>query len=218
MSTKTCTKCKEGKESAEFWKTKKGKDGLRAACIECTRKQNGKWWATPKANTLNGKWRRNNPELSKVKANEWRNNNNEKCKAYQKKCRDKPEMKAKNAERHRLYAKNNPEKLREIAKRFRENNPDKVRETNRLYRGLRRSREKTTDITPEFLLKLKKKTGDTCPYCLKVTMDWHLDHKTPLIREGLHEKKNVIYCCAVCNLQKRTRTDKEFLHIIRKTE
>lgn len=52
-----------------------------------------------------------------------------------------------------------------------------------------------------------------CAYCGQSPEEgeWlELEHLTPLTREGLHRKENVVPACATCNKQKGTMTFEEY--------
>lgn len=52
-----------------------------------------------------------------------------------------------------------------------------------------------------------------CAYCGEGPKEgeWlELEHLTPLTREGLHRKENVVPACATCNKQKGTMTFEEY--------
>lgn len=50
-----------------------------------------------------------------------------------------------------------------------------------------------------------------CEYCgVDCTDNWHLEHKTPLCKDGKNEKDNLTISCPNCNLSKGRKTFNEF--------
>lgn len=113
MSSKHCSKCKEAKSTAEFYKNKSSSDGLTSWCKSCI-KLGVK------------KYQENNPEKVKEYNKKYRKNNPEKGKEYAKKWRER-----------------NPEKLKEKSRKWRENNPEKEKERKKKwYENKKKNSEK----------------------------------------------------------------------------
>lgn len=56
--------------------------------------------------------------------------------------------------------------------------------------------------------------GGACHYCatpLQLDGKWHIEHKMPKALLGSNERANLVPSCVPCNLQKRDKTDQEFI-------
>ena len=52
--------------------------------------------------------------------------------------------------------------------------------------------------------------GGVCHYCeeeLPRNADWHIDHKTPVVKGGSNDSVNLVLSCAKCNIEK---SDKDY--------
>lgn len=59
--------------------------------------------------------------------------------------------------------------------------------------------------------RLFDEQGGRCFYCTAIlTTGWHVDHKTPLVRDGANDPANLACTCKSCNLRKNTKTESEF--------
>jgi 5-methylcytosine-specific restriction endonuclease McrA len=59
--------------------------------------------------------------------------------------------------------------------------------------------------------RLKRLCGGRCYYCGVLEPNPHLEHRTPLVRGGKHEGRNLVPACPTCNMRKGTRTEAEYL-------
>ncbi len=135
MIKKVCTKCSLDLPFSEYYKDKKGKDGLYAKCKSCHNKVCLKrYHANPEQiREVQRKWKQANPEqiresnrrycaknIEKIKKSnsEWKQRNSEKVKAQNQK-----------------WAKDNPERVKAKLQKWRQANPEQVlklgRESNR---------------------------------------------------------------------------------------
>jgi len=83
---KKCTTCGKEKELPEFWNEKRNKDGKRAYCIDCGKKDLKKSYIDNKekrAEHAKEKYRKN-PEGAKKRCKRWRERNPEKYHSYNK--------------------------------------------------------------------------------------------------------------------------------------
>ena len=120
---KTCNKCKQEKELAEFHRDKQKKDELRTPCKVCV---NAGVAAYSKANPDKEKarkaaWRKANPEQVKAKNDAWSKANPEKVKA-----------------KHAAYSKANPEKMKARVAAWSKANPEKIKAKNAAYRAYKK--------------------------------------------------------------------------------
>lgn len=54
-----------------------------------------------------------------------------------------------------------------------------------------------------------------CYYCgMGVGQRYHIDHKTPLCRGGSNGRENLCVSCPKCNMEKKTKTEEEYVRFI----
>lgn len=89
--------------------------------------------------------------------------------------------------------------------------PEGTRLKGRMARSLRRARMRGVDhdATTKQITELLKWQNGCCAYCGE-SENLHLDHKTPISRQGKHTINNLQWLCAYHNLNKRTSTDEEY--------
>ena len=132
---------------------------------------------------------------------------------------------AADPEKHRARKRDkyNPEQTRAKYQAVRATNI--VRERRRyIVKEARRRARKVNQMgdwplrEPQFLGLLY----EVYPYCYYCTDPlngtYHVEHKTPLSRGGLHDFRNVRLSCASCNLRKGTRTAQEFNEMLNNGE
>jgi 5-methylcytosine-specific restriction endonuclease McrA len=88
-----------------------------------------------------------------------------------------------------------------------------------LRSGARQKKIVGKSIKQKDILNLLQNHNYQCYYCgIKVAQgdNLHLDHKIPLSKDGEHSITNLTPACATCNLKKGTKTDIEFLEIMKK--
>jgi 5-methylcytosine-specific restriction endonuclease McrA len=67
-----------------------------------------------------------------------------------------------------------------------------------------------SDITtPQLTEWLINKRGKPCPFCGREAT--HIDHKTPLSKDGTHSWDNIWMLCKTCNLGKSDMTVEEYV-------
>lgn len=81
---KTCTKCHEAKELAEFNKRKDAPDGYRAECKKCSQIRGREWHKNNRgyASKSSRLWRKNNPGKTQENNKKWLKNNPGKARQY----------------------------------------------------------------------------------------------------------------------------------------
>jgi len=113
----------------------------------------------------------------------------------------------------RNWQLNNSDKKRAIERvassKWQKANPEKVRANCRRYKARKRSQLGWLPENYEYLLWLFQ--DGLCGYCTEPLTIYHLEHKTPLSRGGLHAWENVCLSCQPCNSRKQTKTLDEFL-------
>jgi 5-methylcytosine-specific restriction endonuclease McrA len=194
---------------------------------EAAREYQRKWRSENKVRMaeLQRQWRLRNPAKVRASAIRWRTENKEKFAAMKKAWRDanpdkvfaeKQRYRKRHADKIRLknrrYQQQNRQKVRAWLKKHRAKHPERVRDLGRIYRQNRRALMaggKLPTNLPQRLLVAQKHRCAYCPTDLRKS-GYHLDHKTPLSRDGAHEEQNIQLTCPICNLSKFTMTDEEF--------
>jgi hypothetical protein len=122
------------------------------------------------------------------------------------------EWSKKNPERRAVIQRRHKDKYKEhyseYCKEWVANNRDKCRlKKHRYYAKLKRQ---LGDISPNIIDRLFEKQKGLCNYCNRELQDYHLEHKIPISRGGLHDDKNLCLSCPACNLRKKDKTAEEF--------
>ena len=197
---KTCSKCDEAKALTEFYKSKKGRDGLRGACKSCHK-------ASKKA------YREANLEKVKAREKAYREANPEKIKARSKAYREaNPE---RDKARKKAYREANPEKIKTYKKAYREANLEKVKAREKAWRQTPTARlidyKKNAERrnTPFLLTEEEFKSfwQQPCSYCGAEIETIGLDR---VDNDGPYHIDNVVSCCGPCNSSKHTKTLEEW--------
>ena len=156
MILKTCSKCKERKPHAEFYRNNRNKDGLQCRCKECHKKQIQQY-------------KKQNPEKFREYHKQYREENAEKFREY-----------------HKQYYKENLEKIKQYNEQYRKENAEKERQRYRQwYKGNREKKSQTSKQyrknQPAAVYKIENtKTGQV--YIGQSTMykDRLIQHKSKL--------------------------------------
>jgi 5-methylcytosine-specific restriction endonuclease McrA len=183
---KTCTKCKQTKPTAEFYKDF-NTGGLRAACKSCVKK-------------FNNDKRRANPETYRTQNLAYYYANKDQLNEYRR------------AKWPEVYEQTKEYRLAQ-RKQFMKNNPHKVREIARKRRATKRANgwEKYTEAQ---VLELHGAVCHICGNPINLTLDrrigkegWemslHIDHVIPISKGGPDKLSNVKPSHGKCNLKKR---------------
>ncbi len=108
----------------------------------------------------------------------------------------------------------NPEQFRAIQKRWRERHPEQVREFARVGGRQRRARLMGARgrLTARDEAGIWAAQRGRCGYCRQrvARPAAHLDHIVPLAAGGAHDRRNVQFLCAPCNLRKGARDPVDF--------
>jgi 5-methylcytosine-specific restriction endonuclease McrA len=78
----------------------------------------------------------------------------------------------------------------------------------RVYRRVSEAKRRAApgSITAADVLDLKRLQRGKCAICrTKLTESFHLDHITPIVRQGANERRNAQLLCAPCNMRKHAR-------------
>ena len=87
------------------------------------------------------------------------------------------------------------------------------KEYQRVYQSQRRKDLKDRgSYSPKDIKDLYATQGGNCYYCrIDIEAGYHIEHMTPLSRDGRNDISNICLACVPCNLQKHTKTAKEFM-------
>lgn len=137
------------------------------------------------------------------------------------------ENREKEIERVKNYWEKNRDKRNELSQRFRDNNPgyytkyfreyDKKRRNYKKqmeYKRRARAKNQLGNVSDDIVDVLYAEQSGRCRYCHMFLRDsFHLEHKIPLSRGGLHDDENLCLSCPSCNLSKGVKTEKEFIGV-----
>ena len=192
---KRCSVCNRNlpETSEYFYKQKHGKNGLRAACINCIM-------------TSTSAYHRRRPEIHRRAVNKWQDNNREKVREQSKQWRKAhPDYAAAHREQ-------NPNIYRKAAKKWRERNPDKVAAYNRRRRA--RECRAVGAHTASDIARLYERQKGLCAYCdCSLNNRFHVDHIHPLSLGGSDDVRNLALACQSCNLKKGDKVLSEWLRL-----
>lgn len=88
-------------------------------------------------------------------------------------------------------------------------NPEVKRANKAAYRSRLLGAE--GDHTAEDIRSIYRRQDGRCHYCgADLEPGYHVDHKTPLAREGSNSPENLACACPTCNFRKHAMTEEEF--------
>ncbi len=176
-----CSKCGVDKSPSEFNKDKSHKNGLKSACRVCTKGMYQEWFSSEEGRQYKQQY---------DKERHW--SNREVSLSKSKRWREANRL------RHR-----------ELVRNWDKSNPALRRE----YDNRRRARllNQLGQVSADIESNLFEQQRGLCYYCQEMLNNYHLEHKIPLSRGGLHDDENLCLSCAGCNLRKHTKTSEEFM-------
>lgn len=231
MDTKTCSRCSETKDVAEFYCSEQSADKLRCECKVCCK-------------AAANKWRDENPEKVRASCKRYYEENTKKCiegsrrwsrdnpdkvaasrKAYRartykphprQKMSDKEKKAKKKAYAARVYEENkdeinastnawnraNPESMRKSRKRYNKTHP----EARKAEKHRRRTRIAGNggSYTADEWQALVEHCGGFCQCCGEET-ELTVDHIIPVVKGGTSNIDNLQPLCLPCNSSKGTK-------------
>jgi 5-methylcytosine-specific restriction endonuclease McrA len=202
---KRCSKCGEFKPRTMYSPRKRAKDGLYPWCRDCARAQQRESYArhaeTRRHRGLEAYYLHRERQLAANRR--WCMAHKEKRRAYRQ------SRKLQNAALARESHRRHPAKKRAYARLYQLTHPEKKRraETVRYQRVCAAGPLYTRlDINILFI-----EQEGYCYYCgASLEKGYHIDHKTPLSRDGTHARENLALTCQPCNQRKWTRTEAEY--------
>lgn len=202
--SKTCTKCGETKDLAEFGRSHvskyTGKDIMKPSCRACGRAAGKKRYYE-------------NHEESKKNAREkmakHAHKHREERKAYHKNRLATNGDHVRKLDRERYAA--DPSRKKAAVDRYVKKFPEK----KRTFQERRRARKANAsgDCSIQQWQARLDYYGGKCIYC-GTTERITQDHRIPLSRGGTHWPANLIPACHNCNCKKRTKTETEFKSLL----
>lgn len=124
----------------------------------------------------------------------------------------------------RAWQKANPERRLEYTRKWREANREHKREANRKWResNLEKARavalnyqhkrraKIVSGLTTKELREWERAQRKVCHWCGVKCEKYHIDHRVPLSKGGVHEARNLVIACPPCNQTKGARCPIEF--------
>lgn len=180
---KQCKTCEEWKLFSDFKKDKRSREGRRNICKKCS----SVWNERNKDKTLEAarRWRSNHLEDVRKSHREWAKEHYDSFK----------EKKSK-------WFRDNPEKVKQYNRKKNQAHPELTRERRRNRRAQIKGNGGT--ITSKEWEQLLEEAHFKC-LCCGSDSDLTLDHITPLVLGGRHEKNNAQVLCRSCNSKKRIK-------------
>lgn len=182
---KICCTCKVSKELAEFWKSKREKDGLEGQCKNCHKAR----YKPEMQKIRNAEFRARQPKgYSGEYTKKWRALNPDKDKRLRKK-----------------YYQDNKEKCKLATRSWMERNPEKWRVTQARNAAIRRLRLESVggdNFTEQDIKDIRKKQENKCTCCNVELNVYHIDHIMPIAKFGCNCACNIQLLCPTCNWKK----------------
>lgn len=171
--------------------------------------------------TANASYKRNfeaDPSKFRERNSKWRDNNPERMQEFREAWLDKGENREKtrvhNAMKQAERRREHPDVVRESLKKWRLKNQDAIkryqrewRQKNKVDRAIyQRARQAKVIGVKIDKTKIFNWESRICPLCtLLIEGSFHVDHKVPLSKGGLHEVENLQLTHPFCNLSKRDK-------------
>lgn len=225
---KVCSKCKIEKPVAEFGKSSRNKDRLRAECKACRKIESATDFQKHKAKRLakHREWMRRNPAAQNgyVKAYQTRdpartksqrdaaNRKRDPRKHREQSQRDHVKHRDKRLTRHRQWRRQNKEVLAESNRAWRRANPDLCRANSRNYKARKKGAVGTH--TAADIADIRRLQRDRCAMCgVHLYGKGHVDHIRALVNGGTNDRRNIQILCQPCNNRKHAKDEFEFARL-----
>lgn len=208
---KICGVCKALKQSNEYGRNARNKDGLQTACKACTHSYLVAYHEQNKANAKvrNAANYAGNKEARNAASRQWRESNKERAvelgRAYYQQNKDR--LLEKSNERYQGKG----EEIRARLAAYRAANPETRRAIDARMRAKRKSAPGSH--TAADISKLMKLQRGKCIVCkCDIRNSYHVDHIEPLARGGSNDRDNLQLLCPPCNKRKHARDPIEFMN------
>ena len=188
-----------------FYAQKRGKYNVRSICKICWNEYLKAWQKTHKLNIAAIQKKHHDSENYKEKRKEYREVCKERIAVRQKQCQINHKIeideylertKIKRIALHRCWCKANPEKKRDY-------------ELKRRAQKLKTMISKF-DIEKWFAFQPKPLRCYLCGKLIRKNEKFHIEHRIPLARGGIHAPWNLGIAHAQCNLSKHKKTPSEY--------
>lgn len=145
-----------------------------------------------------------NPEKSKERSRRYESN-------HKDKRRTRRSSKEYTARSWKEYYEANSERLKQRAKDYALQNPERVK-LHKAKRSAVTRGSKAYTVTVRDRQRMLDRYRNCCAYCDSTLTVVHWDHVLPVSRGGTHSMGNLLPTCPSCNLQKSSKTLREWLH------
>jgi hypothetical protein len=153
-------------------------------------------------------YRQSHPEEVKVRIKRWEESHRDNCRRKAKKWADAHKDIVK--ENFKKYRENNKERLYARNRVWIKEHPLSSRAGKQRYKA--RKREATTGswTRADIQLQYEGQKG-CCWWCGKPLKNkYHMDHRVPLAKNGIHDRTNIVISCPTCNMSKGAKLPQEF--------
>lgn len=245
ITTKTCTKCKETKDSSLFNKRNSGSERLRSGCKKCEKEylaqnkealiKRGKEYRERNKDEIKErkkayyqknkdsitirfkKYYQDNLEAINQKKKEYSSKNKDSRREYDKKYyeENKKAINDRHNEYHKEYYKENKEAIKKRHKEYFKTGIGMAIIKNSQHR--RRTITKQGDVTTGQMILLQQ-DAKVCYWCNKSLKraKTHIDHYVPISKGGEHTLSNLVVSCQKCNSTKHAKDPIAFANSIGK--
>lgn len=182
---KKCNPCNTWKPIDQFNKNKRSYNGYGSTCKSCNKEYKKEHYIKnkEKISDKNKTYRENNKEKIKKEKRKYYQDNKDKI---NKKINDKYHNDLNFRRVHNVRIANN-KNLKRAMKFYEEGRIDELPEKS----------------PSKKILKILQDQNNICAYCFNdMSENYHLDHITPLSKNGSNKVRNLIFCCSNCNLRK----------------
>lgn len=207
---KRCSRCRETKPFAAFYKDRRKRDGLQSRCKACRAEYDCAHYAAnadARCNQVRTYYAANAKTIGAQKR-AYRAANAEAIRQYLRayQATHTEEARAHN----RAYRAANADYVRQYSRAHRAANPD-------LYRAKHHRRRARLEgnggiFTAQELKHMRLTQGGFCAYCQRHYPKLTIDHIIPITQGGCHEAANICLACPRCNSSKNDRTPDQWLN------
>jgi len=188
---KLCSKCCKVKALSSFTEQKASPDGKDYWCRLCRAEYRQAYYTKNKAS-------------ENALASEWKRQNSLYLSSYNRQYHEDRYQSDPVYRQHKI----------DLMVEWQRRNPEYQRSQKARRRAI--MRDSGGVVTRSEICSMMEEQRGKCFYCpASLTNSYHLEHKTPLVRGGTNQRKNVCLSCPTCNLRKGQKTSQEFLSVLR---
>lgn len=201
---KVCSLCSETLDECMFRK-------WRTYCKTCETAKCREYYKKNKKSQIEriAKYQKNNiDKINKRRREKYEETKEAKIKAAKKWKEKNPEKVREAKRKHSIKYR---EKISARVKKWREENPEKLRSARaRRKAKIRNASGDVASSDIKFIFKAQKGKCVSCMSDLNKT-SYHIDHRIPLAKGGMHTKSNIDLLCPSCNLRKGAKHPVKFM-------